>query len=71
MIIVVSDINLQTWQHINPDCSRIGLIKTSLDTKETSFHGYVDIVYSVAIIIMVAKCNFTLNIVVKIGTCSS
>jgi hypothetical protein len=32
---------LQIWQLINPDCSRFGLIKTSLDTKETSFHGYI------------------------------
>jgi hypothetical protein len=32
---------LQIWQLINPDCSKLGLIKTSLDTKETSFHGYI------------------------------
>ncbi len=28
------------WPIINPDCTRLGLIKTSLDTRETSFHGY-------------------------------
>ena len=32
---------LQIWQLVNPDCSRFGLIKTSLDTKETSILGYI------------------------------
>jgi hypothetical protein len=41
---------LQIWQLINPDCSRFGLIKTSLDTKETSFHGYI--LYAIVIQLM-------------------
>ena len=33
--------HLQLHSIVNPDCSRLGLIKTSLMTKETSWHGYV------------------------------
>ena len=57
---------LQIWQLINPDCSRFGLIKTSLDTKETSFHGYVLDAISCPIL-----CVYILCVVVKIGICSS
>ena len=34
--------HLQLHSIVNPDCSHLGLIKTSLMTKETSWHGYVD-----------------------------
>ena len=30
---------LQTRQTISPDCSKLGLIKSSLKTKETTWHG--------------------------------
>ena len=33
---------MQIQSIINPDCSKLGLIKASLNTKETSFHGFVD-----------------------------
>ena len=32
---------LQLHSIVDPDCSRLGLIKTSLMTKETSWHGYM------------------------------
>ena len=35
--------HLQLHSIVNPDCSRLGLIKTSLMTKETSWHGYMDL----------------------------
>ena len=31
--------SLQLHSIVNPDCSSLGLIKTSLMTKETSWHG--------------------------------
>ena len=34
--------HLQLHSIVNPDCSHLGLIKTSLMTKETSWHGYID-----------------------------
>ena len=38
-IIVNCVLSFQLHSIVNPDCSRLGLIKTSLMTKETSWHG--------------------------------
>ena len=37
----ISKLHLFVQEHpgINPDCSRLGLIKTSLSTKDTTWHG--------------------------------
>lgn len=51
---------------MNPDCSRLGLIKSSLTTKETTWHGYANLLYStlaififvVAVIFVICQFNF-------------
>ena len=50
--------HLQLHSIVNPDCSRLGLIKTSLMTKETSWHGYVDPqLYCTMCLIITSYCN--------------
>ena len=47
---------LQLHSIVNPDCSKLGLIKTSLMTKETSWHGWA---HNSSVTLCIYRCNPT------------